>query len=144
MAAAEGPIASKAKSMSPPDAVSCILVRSLSGHSAAPAPAARLDTLTARRLCARRHLNACPLPSSRLCLQVDHLNGRTLISVFEGLKKGQDDAMVEKVGSWPIRLEGGRGCCCSGTAREALRHPANRQVLRLRANGRACSLLQDW
>ncbi|PRW57530.1 hemerythrin [Chlorella sorokiniana] len=53
MAAAEGPIASKAKSMSPPDAVSCILV--------------------------------------------DHLNGRTLISVFEGLKKGQDDAMVEKV-----------------------------------------------
>ncbi|KAI7835906.1 hypothetical protein COHA_010209 [Chlorella ohadii] len=53
MAAAEAPISTEAKTMSPPDAVSCILV--------------------------------------------DHLNGRTLISVFEGLKKGQDDAMVEKV-----------------------------------------------
>lgn len=76
---------------------------------------------------------------------MDHLNGRTLISVFEGLKKGQDDAMVEKVGSWSTGLdERGTGCCCSGTAGEALRHPADRQVLRLRANGRACSLLQDW
>ena len=40
---------------------------------------------------------------------MDHLNARTLVSVFEALKKGEDDAMVEKVAFCIFTTAGGGG-----------------------------------